>query len=178
MMAMYAGATPKLIKYNFGKSGMSKEIRGLVVHIAQSSTLAGVYSWFNNPRQTYKDKKGVDRPTTSSAHFGVDKDGTIWQFVDTDHMAYAQGPGNAKWISVENVGYSGKELTEEQLLSLGNLLYWLNEIKTVPLMLASSSASSGVAYHSIDPSWGHPLCPGDPIKAQLQRIVDYAKYGF
>jgi hypothetical protein len=158
-MALYHLATNKLIKHNFSKGKMSA-VKGLVVHVAQSTTLGGVFSWFNNPKQKVKNN-GVDVHISVSAHFGIDTDGTVWQFVDTDDMAFAQGPGNSSWISVENVGFSGNSLTEAQIASAGNLFFWINETYSVPLSLANSSADSGLAYHSIDPSWGHPHCPGD-----------------
>jgi N-acetyl-anhydromuramyl-L-alanine amidase AmpD len=178
-MGLYSAAVPKLIKHNFSKSGMSKTPMGLVVHIADSSTLQGIHAWFDNPDQT-STSKGVVTHIKASAHFAVGMDGAVWQFVDTDHQAFGMGGKNSNqnWISVENVGYGGNQLTGAQITSLGALLGWLHETKHVPLRLAANSSEQGLAYHSIDKNWGRPGCPGQPIIDQLPQVVLSAQVGF
>jgi hypothetical protein len=169
-----SGCVPKLITANFQKTGMSKSPKGLVIHIAEAPQLSSIYYWFNNPNQTVKTKKG-DVHVSASAHFGIGKDGTIWQFVDTDHMAYAQMAGNPDYFSVEHVGYSGDELTDDQIRALAWLFRYLSDLYGFPLALADQPGDSGLGYHSMGAGWGHPDCPGQKIIDQRQQVVDLAR---
>src|SRR5262245_48770269 len=124
-MAMYWRAEPKLISHNFKEDGVVRPPKGLVVHVTDGArTLQTLFKFFNLEKQILRDGSR----TRSSTHFGVAKEGTIWQFVDTDHQAFAQGPGAAEWISVENCGVIGDKLTDEQIEGVGNIFAWLNGI--------------------------------------------------
>ncbi len=77
-MAWYSGATAKPLAHNYMASRMVHPIQGLVLHITDAEEeLKDLFNWFNTPH------RGL------SAHFGVSKDGEIWQFLDTDHVAFA-----------------------------------------------------------------------------------------
>lgn len=169
-----SGCEPKLITANFQKTGMSKNPKGLIVHIAEAPQLSSIYHWFNNPNQTVKTSRGEER-ISASAHFGIGVDGTIWQFVDTDHMANAQGGGNPDYFSVEHVGYGGDELTESQVQALAWLFRYLSDLYSFPLSLANQPGQSGLGYHSMGADWGHPLCPGQKIIDQREQVVDLAQ---
>jgi hypothetical protein len=160
----------KLITSNFQKTGMSSYPKGLVIHIAEAPQLSSIYNWFNNPNQTLPNGTRIK----ASAHFAIGLDGTIWQFVDTDHMAYAQGLGNSDYFSVEHVGYAGHELTDDQINILAWLFRFLSDIYGFSLGLADQPGQSGLGYHSMGAGWGHPQCPGPAIIAQRQRVVDLA----
>ncbi len=73
-----------------------------------------------------------------SAHFDVDRNGTVYQFVDTRGIAYATGPHDPEWISAENVGHTPAPLEEAQLVSLARIPRWLNETAHVPVQLAET----------------------------------------
>jgi hypothetical protein len=62
-----------------------------------------------------------------STHFAIAKNGSIWQFVDTDQSARALGGSyrDTKWISVETFALPGDLLTGPQLASVANLYAWL-----------------------------------------------------
>jgi hypothetical protein len=175
-MAMYHRAEPHLIQHNFSKSAV-RPPRGLVVHVTDGAlTLGSLFGFFNMKQQKLRNGS----PTKSSAHFGVAKDGTIWQFVDTDHQAFAQRAGAASWISVENCGIIGQALTDAQIESVGNILFWLNTVyPSIPVRLAKSIGETGLAFHSLDPSWSRDnRCPGKKVIAQLPRIIDFATAGY
>jgi len=176
-MAMYEMAEPKLISRNFSKTGVIRPPKGLVVHVTDGArTLPALFNFFSLREQKLRDGSS----TRSSSHFGIGKEGTIWQFVDTDHQAFAQGPGAPAWISVEHCGVIGEALTDEQIESVGNILSWLHGIyPSIPLRLAKNARDIGLAYHSIDTSWSKSgRCPGEPVIAQLPRIVEFALAGY
>jgi len=162
----------KLITSNFQKTGMRKP-KGLIIHISQAPQLSSIYNWFNNPNQTIQTANGPKK-VTSSAHFGIGLDGTIWQFVDTDHMAYAQGPGNPDYLSVEHVGFAGNALADPQVNALAWLFRFLSDMYCFPIQSADAAGQSGLGYHSMGAGWGHPQCPGPAIIDQRQRVVELA----
>jgi len=122
-----------------------------------------------------KDKNGVEQHISASAHFGIGKDGEIWQFVDTDHQANAQGGGNTDYFSVEHVGYAGDELTDSQIKALAWLFRYLSDRYGFPLQLADQPGQFGLGYHSMGSDWGHPQCPGRKIIDQRRQVVDIAR---
>ena len=74
----------------------------LVLHIMQG-TLAGTDTWFHDPANKV------------SSHFGVGQDGTVYQWVDTADMAWAQAAGNPVGISIEHEGNVPDALTPQQI---------------------------------------------------------------
>lgn len=137
----------------------------MVLHI-QEGTQEGSLSWFLNPQSKV------------SAHFLNAKDGRLWQVVDTDDRSWAQTGGNTRGISVENEGHSGDRLTGSQLHNCAVLLGWLHQTDGVPLQLSDNANTPGLAWHGMNGgAWGHPDCPGAPIVAQRQQIIDLAIQG-
>lgn len=108
----------------------------IVVHVMQG-TLEGTDSWFHNPSAEV------------SAHFGVGRDGTVYQWVLLDRVAWAEANYNEAAISIEHEGFSSSValsaaavdelapatramyedrhngLTQAQLTSSGKLIHWL-----------------------------------------------------
>jgi hypothetical protein len=158
-LANWRGPVP-----NMNTSVMVRPLQGLVLHIEQG-TEAGTNEWFHNPGA------GV------SAHFGNPKSGNLDQWVDTNDKAWAQGAGNATWISLENEGYSGESLTDGQISNAAALLAWLNVTESIPMQTADSPAEPGLGYHAMGGmAWGnHPNCPGQPIVDQRADIVARAQ---
>lgn len=162
-MSRFTGALWRPIPHNFTPGGQAS-VRGVVVHI-MAGTLAGTEAWFRNPQ------------AQASSHFGTGKAGALYQWVDTADRAWAQAGGNATWLSVENEGKGGDELTEAQLESNAEVLAWAHKRYGVPLRLAKSTSDAGLAYHALGgAAWGgHTSCPGPRIVAQLPQIVSRAK---
>ena len=123
----------------------------------------------------------IRTPPLRSAHFGVAKDGTIWQFASTDDVTFAVdgvwgGDGvDNHWLSVENVAEVGDELTDKQIVTLGNLLVWLIQTESVPLALAKSKTDKGLGYHVMFHIGDHS-CPGQKVIDQRQKILDTARH--
>ena len=151
------------INVNYSKGG--NEPRLLIVHIMQG-TIDGTDSWFRNPISTV------------SAHFGVAKDGTVIQWVNTEDIAWHAVAANPISIGVEHEGFSGEPLTNLQLDATAELLGWaqtqypaINDwINTRP------DVGSGLSWHGLGGiAWGnHPNCPGAPIVHQLPEILKVA----
>jgi hypothetical protein len=157
-------AENKRISVNFNKGGNSPKL--LIVHIMEGS-LAGTDSWFHNPQSQV------------SAHFGVGKDGTIYQWVGTNNIAWHAMEANNHSIGVEHEGFSGNKLTDQQVHSTGKILRWAHgEHPDISLWLNTRPfQGSGLSYHALggDAWGGHLQCPGSPIVAQLDDILAVAK---
>jgi N-acetyl-anhydromuramyl-L-alanine amidase AmpD len=168
-MPWYPDATKQPLKHHFVAGKMVHPIRGLVLHItATNQSLSSLFADFNSPNQT---------PPLRSAHFGVAKDGTIWQFADTNDVTFAVdgvwgGDGvDNHWVSVENVAVDGDALTDDQTDRLAQLFAWLIHTEAVPLTLAEKKTDRGLGYHRMFHIGDHS-CPGDTVIAQRQGILD------
>jgi hypothetical protein len=163
-MALFWRATRRLIPVNFNKGGNNPRL--MIVHIMQG-TLVGTDSWFHNPASQV------------SAHFGVGTDGVIYQWVNTDDIAWHAMEANDHSIGVENEGNSGDKLTTRQLEANARILHWVNlKHNAVNLWLTKRPATgSGLAWHGLGgAAWGnHPDCPGTPIVDQLPAILNQAR---
>jgi hypothetical protein len=142
---------------------MVHPVMGLVLHIEEGNE-AGTAGWFHNPNAQV------------SAHFGVGKDGTLQQWVDTDDKAWAITSGNRFWISIENEGMPGDSLTLQQITAVAKVLAWLHAIDGVPLVKTDSTTQRGLGWHGMGgEDWGHPNCPGPAIIAQRDQIIQAAQ---
>jgi N-acetylmuramoyl-L-alanine amidase len=162
-MARYPGATfvaasPK----NIG--GPIGHIRLGVEHIEQGSE-SGTNSWFQNPAAQV------------SAHFGIAKTGQVFQFVDTNTIAWAEMSYNDVAISVEHEGMSGSPLTPEQVEADAKLYVWLFKTHGIPLARTTDPNGSGWIGHGElgIPGGDHINCPGNPVLAQMPAIIAKAK---
>lgn len=140
---------------------------GAVVHHIDGS-LAAADGTFHDPNRG------------ASAHFGVDFDGRIVQWVDTDHVAYAQCQGNWQgWVSIENASDAdddNAQLTPAQVDANARIVRWLG----TPAFPAISPTTGGVGYHRqfggvCAVAWGQTACPGDGIPLQIERICRLAQ---
>lgn len=158
----YPGAKWRPIDINYRSGGNIPTL--LIIHIMQG-TLAGSDSWFRDSR------------ADASAHFGVGKDGTVYQWVDTHDTAWHAMSANDRSIGVEHEGNSGDHLTPAQLAADEKLYAWAAAHHDIPLHLAQGPGGSGLAYHALGASsWGgHLQCPGTPIIGQLGTILKGAK---
>lgn len=146
-----------------GQGGPMGKIRLGVAHI-MSGTMSGTDGWFHNPNAQV------------SAHFGIAKDGTVYQWVDTNTIAWAEAAYNDCAISVENEGYSGEQLTFAQAVAFANLMVWVFQTHQVTLARTSDPNGAGwIGHGELGVSGGnHPACPGDPILAQLPTVIKAA----
>lgn len=157
----YAEASWRPLDANFSTGGIW--VQGLVLHVMEG-TLEGSDSWF---RRTL-----VPPDTGSSAHFGLAKDGRLWQWVDTGNRAWAQADGNDAYVSVELEGYVGDTPTPAQISALVRLTQWMHDHHGMPFALANKPGDRGLGYHSMGGvAWGNHPCPGPAIVAARQSIL-------
>lgn len=137
---------------------------GVVIHIAEGS-YAGTIAWQRNPSAAV------------GSHFVLAKDGRRSQMIDTDERSWCQSAGNSTWISVENEGRGGEQLTPQQVENCARILARAHRDYGVPLQLSNSPTTPGLGWHGMGgAAWGgHYNCPGSPIKLQLPAIVARAK---
>ena len=156
-------ATQHILQTNFKTGGVLAH-QGIVLHIMQGS-LAGTLSWFNNPH------------AQASSHFGCGKDGTLYQFVDTDNMAWTEVSGNPYWISVECEGFVPDSLTPQQIATIAKLYEWAEGLYHFGFAITSSITGKGLGHHAMGgAAWGGNLdCPGNNIIAQKPAIVAAAE---
>lgn len=136
-----------------------------IMHIMQG-TLVGTDAWFHNPASQV------------SAHFGIGKTGTLYQWVDTQDVAWHAMAANSHSIGIEHEGNSGQILTFEQIVTHAHLLAWLNKhIPAISIQPCNSVTGTGLAWHGLGgAAWGnHPACPGPPIVAQRGEILQLAR---
>jgi hypothetical protein len=159
----YPGATWRGPVPGYAPGGMAGH-RLFVLHVQQGSE-SGTDAWFHNPAAQV------------SSHFGNPKTGSVDQWVDTDDRAWAEAAYNNVAISVENEGNTGDGLTASQIENAAHLLAWAHQVHGTPLQVTDDSNGAGVIGHGLLGVAGgdHPDCPGAPILAQRQAVVDRAK---
>jgi hypothetical protein len=163
----YAEAKWRPLTGNYDPGGIW--VIGLVLHVMEG-TLEGSDSWFR--------RTPTANDSGSSAHFGLAKDGRLWQWVDTEDKAWAQEAGNNSYVSVECEEKVGDTLTAAQLAALVRLVQWMHDHHGMPFTLANKPGERGLGYHAMGGvAWGNHPCPGAPIIAQRQAILNAAKGG-
>lgn len=160
-MARYPGAAWRgpIPLSNFSTSPLGV-IKGVTIHHMDGS-LASTDNVFRKP--------GYGR----SAHFGTGRDGTVYQWVDTSHVAYHAC--NANWtgyIGIENDDEGADlPLTDTQITAIRGIIDWLG----IDKKLMTSMSDTGVGYHGQFPGpcathWGQTACPGSMID-QLPLLI-------
>ena len=128
-------------------------------------------------------------------HFYVARDGRIYQYIDTDLQAWANGAANASAISVETQGgvvnAQGEPWSVAQVKSLAAIARWANQTEGIPLRLMQNSRpeEKGLGWHRLgcDPwrvaggeLWSSArgkICPGDAKIAQMPDVLRQALNG-
>ena len=110
------------------------------------------------------------------SHFHVAKDGTIFQYRDTDYEADANYKANPFAVSIETQGLGHEEWTAKQLQSIKALLLWLKRTHNIPLQKCPAWDGSGVGYHIQFGSPGYWTnvvkgCPGPKRIAQFENVL-------
>lgn len=162
-MARMPDATWMPIPGNHTVHGMGV-IHGVTLHI-MAGTLSGTDTWFRNPR------------ARASSHFGTGRAGQLRQWVDSKDRAWAQVDGNPNWLSIENEGRGGDELTNAQLDACAKVLAWAHLVHGVPLQSTGDPGGRGLGHHAMGgAAWGgHTACPGPRIVSQKKDILARAR---
>lgn len=186
-MPRYPGATWRPLTVNYTKQKTTKH--RVILHTSASATAASLHGWFSTPA------------AASSSHFHVADDGSVEQYIDTDHVSWASGNGNADSISVETQGDGTKPWTSAQGEAIVALLVWAHKTHGVPLtqMQSSKAGTKGIGWHRLGvdgefpalpsilagrpqrgggESWSRArgkTCPGDDRIQQIPNIIAAAK---
>lgn len=159
--ADYIGDTP-----NRTDGAMTTDCFGAVLHI-QEGYEAGSESWFRNPA------------SQASSHLLNPKSGRMRQMVEFDDKAWAEAAGNSYWISIENEGFQGEQLTDSQVQNIADFYKWAHQedSDSFPYQITDSVNVRGLGWHGMGGvPWGnHPNCPGEPIKNQRGEILRRAQ---
>jgi len=143
--------------------GMVAHPHGLIPHVIVGS-LASADLIFHQAAQQ------------KSAHFGVGKDGTLYQWVETQDVAWAEAAGNPFWWSAECEGLDTEPHTPAQLDTLAHLAVWLRTLSPFPLQVTDDVNGFGIISHRNGGApWGGHSCPGDKRHMQRADIVNRAK---
>jgi hypothetical protein len=160
-MALYPGAVWRgpIPTSNYAK-GRSVPVRGVTIH-HMDTILATCDALFRQP--------GYQR----SAHFGTGRDGTVYQWVDTDDVAYHACYANwSGYLGIENDDNANDDpLTDAQITAIRGIIDWLG----IPKVLMVNMTDPGIGYHGQFPGdcsthWGQTACPGSMV-AQLPLLI-------
>jgi len=100
--------------------------RMIVLHYTAGGTLETNFQLFNSPYLN-ADRKAISSASglNVSAHFLVDKDGTIYQLMEPTQFARHVIGLNYMAIGIENVAKNASELTNEQIEANAQLIRYL-----------------------------------------------------
>lgn len=116
----------------------------VVLHITAGSTMEGAFNTF----------QGSIAPHRVSAHFIIDRDGTVYQLLSISETAWHASAVNGHSIGIENVAVPGKLMaTEAQYAASAALVRWLCEQMKVP-----ADRTHVRSHNEASPADGHTLC--------------------
>ncbi len=116
----------------------------IVLHITAGSTMVGAFNTF----------QGSLAPHRVSAHFIIDRDGTIYQLLSLSETAWHASAVNGHSIGIEHVGVPQTLMcTTEQYSASALLVKWLCEKLGLPL-----DRTHVVDHSEASPADGHILC--------------------
>ncbi len=158
-----------VINFTAGRGG-HKPI-GVCIHIMEG-WLTGTHSWFNNPK------------SSASSHYGISRNGEIWQFVREENTAWAQGivrnpsakivlarPGvnpNKYLISIEHEGFHRDVWTEAMKKSSAWLIQDICGRYGIPI-----DRIHIIGHYEID-SVRRPNCPAVD-KTIIEELIQRAR---
>jgi N-acetylmuramoyl-L-alanine amidase len=152
---------PKAEDHNIPPGSNDRNIDARIICI---HTMVGT---METSEQRFKGPEGIE------AHFGVAKDGRVWQWRDTSRQADSQFKGNDYCISIETEDDFQPETrwTDRQFQSLIDLITWIGEQHDIPFRLVKTTKERGIGFHRQFPDWliEPKSCPGDKRLAQLKN---------
>ena len=130
----------------------------IVLHITQGYTASGAIATFI----------ASAAPNRVSAHFVIDRDGTVYQLLDLSETAWHASAVNARSVGIEHVAMAGTLLaTEAQYSASAALVAWLCR----DLGLTCDRAHIQ-GHNECSPQDNHTLCPSGAL--DVDRLVQEA----
>ena len=133
-MPRYPAATWRPISRNY-TARTTRKTR-VILHTSASATATSLHGWFSNPS------------AGASSHFHVDSAGRGEQYLDTDHISWASGEGNADSISVETQGDGTAPWTPAQVDAIVAILRWAHVHVTLAAMHGAVTLGQTMALQS------------------------------
>jgi hypothetical protein len=133
-------------------TGRAAAVNLIVIHHfagASSPGSAAIQNWLRNPASRV------------SYHFGVDRDGSIRQWVDTRNTAWATGPANARSIAIGCQGNS-QAFTDRQRDAVVRIIRWARGAH------GGIPRNAGVGGHR---QFMATACPGNPMFNAIPDLV-------
>jgi N-acetyl-anhydromuramyl-L-alanine amidase AmpD len=121
----------------------------IVLHITQGSTAEGAIATF----------RASVHPNRVSAHFVIDRDGTVHQLVDINDTAWHASQVNSHSVGIEHVAMAaagqaaGMPATDAQYRASSALIKWLAGQMNIPI-----DRNHIRAHNEASPRDGHVLC--------------------
>jgi N-acetyl-anhydromuramyl-L-alanine amidase AmpD len=130
----------------------------IVLHITAGSTAASAIATF----------EASVRPHRVSAHFVIDRDGTVYQLIDLADTAWHASAVNSRSVGIEHAAIPVTLMaTEEQYAASSKLVAWLCELLKIPCNRAHIKG-----HNECSPEDHHTLCPSGALDAV--RVVSMA----
>ena len=110
-------------------------------------------------------------PNRVSAHFCIDRDGTIYQLVDTDRTAWHASEVNSRSIGIEHAAIpEAMPATDAQYSASAVLVAWLCSELAIPC-----DADHVMGHNQASPKDGHVGCCEPTLS--VARVIDAAQIG-
>lgn len=157
MPLLYPGAKWHPLK-NHSAPGDAKRRNMIVLHITDGPTAAGAIAWFEQSQA----------PHRASAHFVIDRDGTVFQLLGLDDTAWHASTVNSRSVGIEHAGTKKLPCTEEQYEASAKLVVWLADKLGLPI-----SRGFIRTHYEAAPKDGHVGCCTDALDPD--RVVAMAQ---
>ena len=142
--------------FDHSEPGKVEDKNLIVIHVTVGSTASGAISTF---RQSV-------HPNRVSAHFVVDRDGTVFQLLPISDIAWHASAVNDRSIGIEHVAVPGTlPVTEDQYRSSAALIAWLLHRLKLPC-----DAGHILGHNAASPQDHHTLCPEGAMS--VSRLID------
>jgi N-acetyl-anhydromuramyl-L-alanine amidase AmpD len=116
----------------------------IVLHITEGSSAASAIATF----------KASKKPHRVSAHFVIDRDGTVYQLVDLNDTAWHASTVNARSVGIEHAATAeGLHATDAQYTASAKLVAWLCR-----LLKVTCDRTHIRTHNEASPIDGHVLC--------------------
>jgi N-acetyl-anhydromuramyl-L-alanine amidase AmpD len=116
----------------------------IILHITEGSSAASAIATF----------RASVHPHRVSAHFVIDRDGTVYQLVDLNDTTWHASQVNSRSVGIEHAATAeGLAATEEQYVASSKLVAWLCGVLKIPC-----DRTHVKSHNEASPTDGHVLC--------------------
>lgn len=140
----------------------------IVLHVTEGADAAGALAWWPQTKT----------PNRTSAHFVIDRNGTIYQCVPVNDTAWHASGFNRRSVGIEHAGITEegakrlhvlpKPCTDEQYSASAMLVAWLADLLKIPI-----DRQHVLEHCEASPADGHPLCCHGALNPD--RVVTFAQ---